>query len=89
MCNVSYFGREATGGKPVCRITLIAAGECTITAKQAGDGEYEAAEARLSFAVLRVEKGEPATGPTTLPGRILPSPRRGDLRELQEGGQGL
>jgi hypothetical protein len=83
VCNLSYFGREVTGGKPVWRVALIAAGQCTVTAKQAGDGEYEAAEARLSFAVPRVEKGEPAAGPTTLPGRILPSPRRGDLRELR------
>lgn len=51
VCILSYSRGEATGTKPSWTIALIEGGTCTVTAKQAGDGEYEAAEARLSFTV--------------------------------------
>jgi hypothetical protein len=69
VCILSYFGKEATGGKPSWTITLIEGGTCTITATQAGDAEYEAAEARLSFTVSgpRRETGNPLEHPSRKP----------------------
>jgi hypothetical protein len=51
VCVLSFYRGEGTGLKATWTVDLIEAGTCSITARQVGDVEYEAAEARLSFIV--------------------------------------
>ena len=70
-CLLSYYSKEVTGSKAIWTVMLTGGGTCTITAKQAGNDEYEATEARLSFAV---------SGPTAEPHK-----RNGSKRNRSTG----
>jgi hypothetical protein len=92
VCTLSYFSKEVTGNKPMWTIKLIAGGTCTITASQAGNGEYEATEARLSFTV---SGPLPGTAPSTVrpetrhgvePGHeVVPSTRKREIARRMLG----